>query len=709
MVRLADEPALSAPPDPSELLDVLLERTGASVPDHAVARAVRDLPDADWPEQLDHATEAVGLRVRWTRDTAQTAAELSRSDLPVVTCVELPGIGLQWVALHGVRHGNVRVHASPSAQATGLVSLKRLARDTLGSRPGVLHLWGLVEPALPAAPVRPRAEGGPTPTPLQRLSGLLDAERSDVAAVVFYAVAIGILSLATPLAIQVLINWLAFGALRQPIIALGLALLGCLALAAVLQGLQRVAVEMVQRRIFVRMVADLTTRLSRVRVRAFDDRAGPELVNRFFDVLTVQKAVATLLLDGLGAVLQALVGLALLAVWHPFLMAYDLAIIVSLGTILFILGRGAQDTAIRESKAKYAVAFWMEELARHPMAFKLAQGQHLALARADALTRAYLGARDAHWTIYLRQLIATWALQVVAGVALLGLAGALVLDGELSVGQLVAAEFIVAAALAGFAKVAHKLDSWYDLLAGIDKLGQLVDLPQEDVTGAALPVDDRPASATLRKAATPRPGGDGVVGPFDLEVPRGSRMAVRVGSGVDGTVACDLLLGVRRPVSGTVLRDGFDVSDLRPSALYRDAVLVRGPDLIHGTVYENVVLGRPRASILEVRRALQRVHLDAAVQALPDGPDTVLTQFGLPLSTPQVLRLMVARALVARPRLLVLDGALDGLTDEDCEAVLGPLLDLRAPWTLVVFTTQDRVARRLHESVVLRPETTHVR
>ncbi len=690
-------------PDPVTLAYVaeyLASRSGVGRVDEVARRSATDLVGESWRERLHYISEAVGLRVWWVTATPAEALEMARKGSPITTCTaDSSGRETWWIA---ERDSRGRAFVCSFTQG----ELSPRTGSGLDSLPPAPHTWAIVASANPAGLVRQHDPSAPPPSPTARLWSLFQAESSDIGAIVLHAIAVGLLSLGTPITVQVLINWLAFGALQQPIIALSIVLLICLTLAAVLRGLQRLAVEMVQRRIFVRMVADLSARLTRVRIRAFDDQYGPELVNRFFDVLTVQKAVSTLLLDGLGAALQALVGLGLLALYHPTLFAYDVAILIVLVAILLGLGRGAPKTAIKESKAKYAVAFWMEELARHPMVFKLG-GERLALERADILTRDYLEARDAHWKIYFRQVLAAWGAQAFASVALLAIAGSLVLDGELSIGQLVAAEFIVTSALAGFAKFAHKLDTFYDLLAGIDKLGQLVDLPEDEHTGYVPPPSQLPASAALERAVGRYPGIGRQVGPFTLTVPAGSRLAVWGPPGSGKSTVCDLLLGVRRPAAGRVLRDGRDVSDLRPSSLYRDAVLARGVDILHGTVRDNVALGRPDVPLPEVQAALDAVGLADVIGALPKGIETTLGPTGSPMSTSEALRLMVARALVARPRLLVIDGLFDGIPDSERRALLAPLLDPKAPWSLVVFTELPEVLPLFPASTQLHVEVSH--
>ena len=132
--------------------------------------------------------------------------------------------------------------------------------------------------------------------PFTRLGQLLRPERRDIAAVVVFAVAVAVLSLATPIAAEGLVNTVAFGVLVGPVVVIALVLGGCLGLAAAVRAMQIYVAECLQRRLFVRVVADYAGRLPRAQLRAFDAAEGPELANRFFDVLTLQKAVALLLL-----------------------------------------------------------------------------------------------------------------------------------------------------------------------------------------------------------------------------------------------------------------------------------------------------------------------------------------------------------------------------------------------------------------------------
>ncbi|MFP5501064.1 MAG: ABC transporter ATP-binding protein, partial [Candidatus Sericytochromatia bacterium] len=325
------------------------------------------------------------------------------------------------------------------------------------------------------------------PSPQARLFALLRAERQDLWVLVVYGLVIGLLTLVVPFAVQALVNTAGFGTLIQPLLVLaGLVFVG-LGFSAAVQAVQAHVIEMVQRRLFVRTALDLAGRFPRVRQEAFDQYHGPELVNRFFDVLTVQKSANILLLDGLSIIIQAVIGLSLVALYHPALLVYSVLVALSLLAIVRVLGTRGVRTAVDESKAKYAVAAWLEEVARHPVTFKSAGGPVLALDRVDALLERYLDYRDQHFQVVFRQFLGILLLYMLASSVLLGLGGWLVILQQLSLGQLVAAEFIVTVIVGGFAKFGKQLETFYDLLAAVDKLGELTDLPLEATGRSGLP------------------------------------------------------------------------------------------------------------------------------------------------------------------------------------------------------------------------------
>lgn len=532
-------------------------------------------------------------------------------------------------------------------------------------------------------------------TPIAATLELLRSESIDLRAVVIYAAAAGLLSLAVPVAVQSLVNQVAFTALQQPLVVLSLVVLVALALQGLLAVLQFVTVELIQRRLMMRAALTLADGLAEVRQDALEEHDGPELANRFFDVVTMQKAAATLLLDGIALVLQLALGLLLLALYHPTLLGFAAALVVLLLAVVFGLGRNTVRTAIGESKAKYAVAAWLEEVARHRLLFSSQEGRQFAAAQLHERTRAYLVYRKKHFSVVLRQVTGLKTLHAVAGAGLLAVGGALVLQKQLTLGQLVAAELLLSAVLQSVAKLGKHLESWYDLVAAVDKLEHVAALPREK-RGGELLAGIAAAQVEFIDVSVRRGSRQVLKGVQALWRP-GSRVALLGPSGGGKSTLAQLLQGVCQPELGRVCLDGVEVGALDLAHLRSLVAVVRSGDVFQGTILDNIALGRSDIGPAEVRAALAAVGLLDDVQALPNGLATPLRGLGAPLSLGQVRRLALARAIAVRPRLLVLDEVLDGLAPAARDQAWQAVASEHAPWTLVVLTHQREVADRCEE------------
>jgi putative ABC transport system ATP-binding protein len=560
--------------------------------------------------------------------------------------------------------------------------------------------WVEVEPLLPLARLE-SAGAGERMSPVRRLLALAQLERADLAVVVVYALALGSLSLAVPVAVQALVNTVAYGSVLQPVVVLSLLLAAVLGFVGVLRVLEVVVVEALQRRLFVRTAADFARRLPRLSSAARHRAWGPELANRFFDVVGLQKAGAKLLLDGLALVLQMAVGMVLLAFYHPLLLAFDLALLAGLVVVVVVFGRGAVATSLAESKRKYAVAAWLEDVAGSPLRFAGASARAFADARAELLAREWLQARSQHFRRVLHQLCGGLGLQVVAATALLGIGGALVIQRQLTLGQLVAAELVVTAIGDGLGKLGRQLESWYDAVASAEKIGKVVDMPLERGGGELLE-----GSGPL--ALRVRGGLD-----IDIDLAPGAKLGLR-GVCPAHSRLLDRVAGLEgAPAEGGELRlDGRPVEVVDLESLRSALALVRGVEIVGGSLLDNLdppflpVAGagatRPGPEFgAAVREVLDLVGLGERVRELPEGMGTHLQPSGAPLYPSEARRLVLARALLRRPRLLLIDGGLDGLglDDPTRERLLDRIFAPDAPWTALVVSDDRRVLVRCSEQL----------
>ncbi len=694
---------------PLLLLQRLLELTRAS---SDLADRPTRTPDGTaptWQQAVRDQCDAREVEARTVAWTIREAVGAATASTPLVTMRPAADGAERWLAVVGTNRHKIRI-----ALEDGSVDTRSLSAvcEALGcDDPDEPGSWLLLQARFPSGLIGdaghgPKKSGG-TP-PFERLVSLLRPESGDVLAILLFAALIGGLTLATPIAVQQLVNSIAFGGLVQPVVVLAVLLLGVLGFSALLSVIQSFVAELIQRRIFVRVALDASERLLRVHRSAFDRHHGPELVNRLFDVVTIQKAGSQLLLDGTTVLLQTIVGLIVLSFYHPWMLAFSGVLIAAVLFVVLVMGRGAVKTAIGESAAKYDLVAWLEEVARYDGLFRDAAERGQARLRTNELALRYVETRVRHFRIVLRQLCGALGLQVMASSALLALGGMLVVRGQLTLGQLVASELIITVIVAAVARFGKQLETFYDLLAAIDKLGVLMDLPLERPGGSAVAAATLPAAIEvdgLDFDFGDRPLLRGIA----LELEPGERVALRGPGGSGKSTMLELLAGLREPTRGRVSLDRQDYRELGLESLRESISLVHGSEVFSGTIRENLGAGRTPGAHETVRDMLEAVGLEETIQSLPEALETPLSAEGRPLSRSQVCLLVLARAMLRRPRLLLIDRALDVLDEPSRRRVSELLFADDAPWTLVLVSEQTDLVARCDRQIVLPDPTEPVR
>ncbi len=543
------------------------------------------------------------------------------------------------------------------------------------------------------------------PTPVGRLWQFLRVEKSDLLTLIAYAMIAGILALVVPLTAQALVNTIAAGVLVQPLVVLSLLTLVGLLLSGVLQLMKLSLAETVQQRLFARTSLQMADKLPRLLGSSLRGEYAPELVNRFFDTLTVQKALSKLLLDGLTALLQAMVGLVLLAFYSPYLLGLDIGILIFLAFVVGILGIGGLRTSIQESAEKYRVASWLEDMARCQADLKLHGANSYLLHRADNTVMRYLEARRSHFRVLWRQAFGNYLFQAVASAAVLAVGGWLVINRKLTLGQLVAAQLVVVSLLAALDKLIRQADQVFDLLTGLEKVGHVLDMPTERVGGVPVPRNGNtpPALAVrgVRFSYQPESLPDTLTG-LTLSVAPGERVCIVGESGAGKSTLAGLIAGLEIPTHGEITIGGVDVRDADLADLRRVLSLARAEDAVFdGTLEENIAVGREHVSHSDVREAIEMAQLAGDVARLPNGVSTMLISGGEPLSRGQRQRLLLARALAGNPRFLLFDEAFNGMDEAMATKIMSAIYAPERSWSILSVTHKAEAVMRSQMVYVL--------
>jgi putative ABC transport system ATP-binding protein len=529
-------------------------------------------------------------------------------------------------------------------------------------------------------------------TPFERLVAMLSPERTDLWLILGLGLGSGLLALSAPIAVQAVVNTVAMGGMGQPLVVLCTILFVFLAFLGAIFVLESYLAEMIQRRLFVRLATDLAYRLPKIRRHLYDTHRGAELINRFFDIQTVQKSTAMLVLDGVRLLMQTIAGLILLAFYHPFLLSFDIALLLTIAFIMFVLGRNGVKTSISESKAKYALVDWLEVIAENKTTFKAATGEQFAQEKIDILSNNYLTEKEAHYRILLRQIIGSVTLYAIANTGLLLIGGDLVIEKQLTLGQLVAAELIVSTVLASLIKFGKHLESFYDLLTAVDKIGHLLDLPLENEKGQI--VDLPPAvSLTAKNVSFHYQSMPAVLNNVNFQIAAGEKIAFLGQASCGKSTLCEVLFGLREAQKGDIEIEHIKLQSFHLPALRERIALLNEIEIIDGSLLENVLLGRENIDSAQVEKLLNDLELLEKLHTqfgktlfLP------LSEAGSPLSKTQQRLLMLARVTINQPALLIIDSFLDELDEKTLDCALKYLFEMKT--TVLIFTKKPQIASR---------------
>lgn len=543
---------------------------------------------------------------------------------------------------------------------------------------------------------------GHHPTPYQRLGRLIQLDRTDYWVIIIYTILIGLLTLAVPLAAQALVNTIAAGVLIQPLIVLTIGVLGALLFAGILRLFKLVILEKLQQRIFARVSLHLSDHLPQVEYDSIVREFSPQLVNRFFDVLTIQKTMSKILFDGPGAALQVIIALVLMSFYSPYLLAFALFLMIFIIFVVWVLGLGGLKTSIQESTRKYEVADWLEELARCHVSFKMNAATNFSLFKADRLIALYVEARRRHFRVLFRQATGIYLFQAIASAGVLAIGGWLVINRQLTLGQVVASEIVVVGALEGLEKLIRLMENLYDLLTGLYKVGHLTDMPAERTKGWELPASREGARVECRKVRFSYDGSHEILSDLDLSIQPGEHVSLVGKSGVGKSTLAMMMCGLHEPTHGLVQINGMDIRDVRLTSLRRVVSLVSSTnEIFAGTIEENILMGRKEIAHEDLQWALDLAHLTDEVARMPRGLQSRVVTEGRNLSRGQLQRLLIARAVISRPQLLILDEGFTGVDENDKLSILNELFNPKYKWTILDISHDPEIVARTHKIHVL--------
>jgi len=542
-------------------------------------------------------------------------------------------------------------------------------------------------------------------SPLTRFFRLIKADKKDITRIYIFAALSGLINLSLPLGIQAIITYISGGMISTSwILLVTLVILGVI-LAGVMQVMQLSLSETIQQRIFQRSAFEFTLRIPRIRLEQVASRYAPELINRFFDTLSVQKGLSKILLDVGAAALQIIFGLLLLSFYHPFFILFGILLVIVLYIVIRATGPQGLKTSIEESSYKYKVAYWLEELARTMNTFKLAGESTLPLERTDGLVSGYLNARKNHFRILVIQYLNIIGFKALVAGGLLIIGSILVLHNQINLGQFVASEIIIILIINSVEKLIRTMEPVYDVLTALEKIANITDMELEREDGVALELPERrvPLSISVRdlsygKNHLGKPELDNV----SFDIAAGERVMIYGYSGSGRTRLLELMAGLYQQYEGMILINDQPVNSLSLRSL-RSHIgdSLSEEDIFQGTIAENILIGKQWLTFEDLKWAAEKIGLMEYVKRLPDGFHTELSPKGSRLPEHIVRKIKMARSIVERPPLVIWQESLHIFTQRDKSVINTCMLSDKQPWTLVVSSGSRRIAEQCDRILLL--------
>lgn len=534
-------------------------------------------------------------------------------------------------------------------------------------------------------------------SPLKRFFKLLNQDKKDIIYLYLYAICNGIINLSLPIGIQAIMGLVLAGRLSTSWGILTLIVVMGVAVAGLFQIMQLYIVEILQRRLFARAAFDFAFRIPKLNIKELGNSYLPELVNRFFDTISIQKSLSKILIDFSTSILQIIFGLILLSLYHPIFIAFGLVLLLLLFLVIYLTYKPALKTSIEESNHKYEMAFWLTELARSLPTFKLNTNSDLNLQRTDKIVNKYINSRKQHFKVLLSQYSGIIGLKTLVTAGLLIVGAILLISNSITIGQFVAAEIVIILILNSSEKLIMSMEAIYDTLTAMDKIGRVTDINiEKDIeTEITLDPNDK-IGITAKDLEILSIRNDTTINQHvNFNVTPGKHVCITGETGSGKSSILKILSTNIDNYTGSVLFNDIPLKSLDINKIRKDISCIDdNQEIFYGTIYENITLGRKDIPFKNVVDVTKKVGLAKLVDNLPDSYQHLILNSEHVFSGTDRVRLFLARTMISNPKLVLTEDIFSSLKPENSKLLLDTLFEYCKDKTLIIVSNNEQVIRR---------------
>lgn len=524
---------------------------------------------------------------------------------------------------------------------------------------------------------------------LNKFIKIIRLEKKEVTAIYFYAILSGVIQLTLPLGIQTIINFsqAAAGTANLPvsiILLIFIVLIGIL-VSGILQVNQMKIIEKIEQSIFTRFSLDFANKIPKIDSKELNNDHLPELMNRFFEVINLQKGLSKILLDIPLAVIQIVFGLVLLSFYNSTFIILGLLLILLLYFIFNYTSKKGLIASYNESENKYEVASWLEEIARSYKTFKISSQNNFHLKRTDDLVKDYLVSKTKHFEILKFQYWSLIVFKLLISAMMLIIGAVLLINQQLNIGQFIAAEIVILLILSAVEKLILNLEVAYNILTGVEKLNVINDKKSEVLGQTSFVSNHNGIALEVQNLNFKFDENKPLLEKISFNIPAGAKVCVMGDGGAGKSILLELIGGTLKNFEGVINVNTIPINNLNQKEYRKNiGIFYNEQDIFEGTLYENICMGNESITPADIMKHAEMLEIKEFISLLPEGLYTPLQPTGKGLSTIMAKKILLLRAIVHQPELLVLDEPFELAGAESSKKISKYLIDIPNTTCIIV-------------------------
>jgi ABC-type bacteriocin/lantibiotic exporter with double-glycine peptidase domain len=524
---------------------------------------------------------------------------------------------------------------------------------------------------------------------LNKFFEIIRLEKKEVTAIYFYAILSGVIQLTLPLGIQTIINFSQAAAgnreLPVSIILLIFIVLTGILVAGILQVNQMKIVEKIEQSIFTRFSLEFAHKIPKIDSSELNKNHLPELMNRFFEVINLQKGLSKILLDIPLAVIQIIFGLVLLSFYNSTFIVLGLLLILLLFFIFKYTANKGLIASYNESENKYEVASWLEEIARSYKTFKISSQNNFHLKKTDELVNDYLVSKTKHFEILKFQYWSLIAFKLLISALMLIIGAVLLVQQQLNIGQFIAAEIVILLILSAVEKLILNLEVAYTILTGVEKLNVINDKKTELNGKMPFVLNGNGISIEVKnlnfKFIDSRP----LLENLDFDIQPGTKICVMGDGGSGKSILLELIGGTMKDFEGIINVNNIPINNINQIEYRKNiGIFYNEQDIFDGTIYDNICMGNENITPNQIMQYAEILGVKEYISQLPEGLYSILQPTGKGLSTIIAKKILLLRAITNHPELLLLDEPFELAGAESSMRISKYLIELKNTTCVIV-------------------------